>query len=271
MPVLKRPGVSLHYELEGSQGEPVLFIQGIGVAGSGWQPQIHALSKEFRCLSYDNRGLGKSVMESGSISIEAMTEDAVALMECVGWKSAHVVGHSMGGVIAQDLATRFRPRVKSLSLLCTFARGKDGARPTPWVIWMSMRTRFGSKAMRRKAFLEMLFPKPHLRNADLEKASEEIGRLIGRDLAESPPILMKQLKALGRHDISPRLPELAKLPTLVLSARHDPIAKPKYGQMIADAVPGSVFEVFEDAAHALPIQLPDAVNARLRQFISSVR
>ncbi|MBX3023221.1 MAG: alpha/beta fold hydrolase [Bdellovibrionales bacterium] len=270
MPVLKRPDVSIHYELKGDQGDPIIFIQGIGVAGSGWEPQVEEFSRDHQTVTFDNRGLGKSTPYQGAISIERMADDVAALMDELKWESAHIVGHSMGGVIAQDLAIRHRKRVRSLTLMCTFARGKDGARPTPWVIWMSLRTRLGPRSWRRRAFLEMLFPPAHLRMANLEKASQEIGRLVGRDLADSPPILMKQLKALGRHDISPRLPELARLPTLVLSGKFDPIAKSQYGRMIADGIPGAVFEEYENAAHALPIQLPVEVNRRLREFLSAI-
>lgn len=272
MSVLKRPGVDIVYDLQGNRaGDPIIFIQGIGVAGTGWEPQVEALSKDYQTVTFDNRGLGKSVPCTGPISIEAMADDVAALMDHLGWESAHVVGHSMGGVIAQDLAVRHRPRVRSLTLMCTFARGKDGARPTPWVIWMSLRTRFGPRSWRRRAFLEMLFPRPHLRMANLQKASEEIGRLVGRDLADSPPILMKQLRAMKRHNIFPRLPELARLPTLIMSASHDPIAKPEYGRQIAEGIPGAVYEEWKDAAHALPIQMPVEVNARVGRFLAEVR
>src|SRR6185503_16008027 len=191
MSTLKRPDVDLHYALSG-QGPPVLLIQGIGVVGGCWRPQVEALQGRFQTLLFDNRGIGKSTPCAGPISIEAMAEDARALMDAVGWESAHVIGHSMGGVIAQQLALDCPKRVRSLSLLCTFARGKDAARLTPWVLWMTLRTRIGTRRIRRRAFLEMLWPMNSLQTADTDALASRIAALIGRDLAQQTSILMKQ-------------------------------------------------------------------------------
>ena len=102
-----------------------LLIQGVGVVGACWRPQVAALARHYQTLFFDNRGIGESTAGHGSVRIEAMAEDARALMDEAGWDSAHVMGHSMGGVIAQQLALDCPKRVRSLSLLCTFARGRD--------------------------------------------------------------------------------------------------------------------------------------------------
>jgi pimeloyl-ACP methyl ester carboxylesterase len=263
--VLTRDDVVLYYEASG-KGPPVLLIQGIGVVGGCWRPQARALANEFQTLFFDNRGIGKSLPCTGPISIETMAQDALALMDCAGWASAHVVGHSMGGVIAQQLALDAPSRVRSLSLLCTFPRGKDAARLTPWVLWMTLRTRVGTRAMRRRAFLEMLWPANLLAKADTRALAAEVGELVGRDLAESPPVLMKQLRAMARHDASARLKALAAIPTLVLSAEHDPIARPGYGKMLADAIPGARFQVLLGCSHGMTIQKAAEVNQQLRDF-----
>ena len=266
---LKRGDVELHYDLQG-KGEPVLFIQGIGVAGTGWHPQVEELSERWQTLTYDNRGLGRSVPCSGSITVEAMAADAQALMDAAGWESAHVVGHSMGGAIAQQLALDAPHRVRSLVLMCTFARGPDGTRLTPRLLWLGLRTRIGTPRMRRNAFLELLWPKAALREMDRTALAEQMARLIGRDLAESPPIIDVQLRALGSHDLQARLPELAGIPTLVMTAESDPIAREPTGRALAAAVPGAVFELVKNASHALPIQHPAQVNQRLEQHWTAV-
>ena len=91
--------------------------------GGAWAPQIEALSGRFQCLSFDNRGLGQSQPLGARLTVEQMAEDALALMDAQGWASAHLIGHSMGGLIALQGALSARARVLSLSLLCTFARG----------------------------------------------------------------------------------------------------------------------------------------------------
>jgi 3-oxoadipate enol-lactonase len=102
MPALPGTEVSLYYELAGS-GPPLLLIQGVGVSGECWRPQVSALTQHFQTLIFDNRGIARSVPCRGPITIEAMAQDAQALMDAAGWESAHVAGHSMGGVIAQQL------------------------------------------------------------------------------------------------------------------------------------------------------------------------
>ena len=267
MSYLKLPGVDLYYEVSGA-GPPILFIQGVGVIGECWRPQVNNLQKSFTTALFDNRGIGKSAPCSGVISIESMVEDAAALMDAVGWGSAHVVGHSMGGVIAQQLALSYPKRVRSLSLLCTFGRGKDAARLTPWVLWMTLRTRIGTRRMRRRAFLEMLWPADALKSADKDELARRVAALIGRDLASQPPILMKQLMALSRHDTFKRLSELHAIPTLVLSAEHDPIALPRYGRELATAL-GGKFELMPAASHGVTIQHVDKISQLLEQFLQS--
>lgn len=269
MKQLARPDTTLAYRIEG-EGAPVLFIQGIGVAGSGWTPQVEALRGRFRTAVFDNRGLGGSLPCNGPITVEAMAGDALALMDHLGWASAHVVGHSMGGVIAQQLALDAPKRVRSLSLLCTFLRGKDGARPTPFVIWMSLRTRVGTRRMRRRAFLELILPEADLAAANTDALAERLAPLLGRDLADQPPIVMKQLRALGSHDVSARLGELAGIPTWVASAEQDPIAPPDQGRRLAAAIPGATFQVFADASHAVTLHRPDALNRALEDFLRRV-
>jgi pimeloyl-ACP methyl ester carboxylesterase len=266
MTTLALADADIHYELKGS-GLPVLFIQGVGTTGSAWNPQSDALSKDFHCLQFDNRGIGQSTDRGGQLSVEKMAEDTRDLLDAVGWHSAHVVGHSMGGIIAQQLALAAPERVRSLSLLCTFSKGSEGASPTPWAIWMALRTRLGPRAWRRRAFLEMLFPTDYLAQCDKDALAAEIAPIVGRDLADQPPVLMRQVRALGAHDASTRLGELAPIPTLVLSAEHDPIAKPEYGQRLSRAITGSRYVEIANAAHGVTLQKVEEINSLLEQHI----
>ena len=269
MPLLKTPEVDLHYEIAG-QAPPIVMIQGVGAGGEAWRPQIDGLGASYSTLLFDNRGFGRSQPCRGPITIEAMADDVRRLMDVAGWESAHVMGHSMGGVIAQQIALDVPKRVRSLSLLCTFARAKLAARLTPWVLWMSLRTRIGPRRNRRFAFLEMLYPTSYLRSADRDQLADYVGGLIGRDLSDQPPILMKQLGALARHDTSSRLGELRGIPTLVISAQHDRIALPRFGQAIADLLPGAQFEEWLGASHGVIMQDAPRLNTRLKSFLDSV-
>lgn len=269
MPTLKRADVPLHYAREGA-GTPVLFIQGVGVAGEGWRPQVDAFKGSYDTLVFDNRGHNKSIPCTGPITIEAMAEDALALMDAAGWQSAHVVGHSMGGLIAQELALSHPERVRSLALLCTLHRGPAGARVSPTIAWLGIRTRVGTRKMRRRAFLELVYPKSYRAKVDPDEAAAHLGALAGRDLADSPPILMKQLNAMRGHDKFDQLGKLAGIPTLVAAAEEDPIALPEFGELLAKAIPGARYVFWDDASHAITINDAPRVNKALVEFWQTV-
>ena len=266
MTTLALTDADIYYELKGS-GPPILFIQGIGTTGSAWNPQTDALCQRFHCLQFDNRGIGQSTDRSKELSIEQMAEDTRHLLDAVGWSSAHIVGHSMGGIIAQQLALDAPERVRSLSLLCTFSKGSEGASPTPWAIWMGLRTRVGPRTWRRRAFLEMLFLANYLATCAADALAAELAPIVGRDLADQPPVLMRQVRALGAHNASARLGELSSIPTLVLSAERDPIAKPEFGQRLHQAIGRSRYVEITDAAHGVTIQKAAEINDLIERHI----
>jgi len=264
---LEHRNCRLSYDVRGN-GPPVVLIQGVGIHGDGWRPQVDELAARYRCLTFDNRGMNRSQPIGTPLSVEQMAEDALVLMDAQGWDSAHIVGHSMGGLIAQHLALSARERVRSLSLLCTFARGRDVTRLSPWMIWTGLRTRIGTRRQRRHAFLKMVLPPETLAKSDRGLLAERLVPLFGHDLADQPPVAMKQLAALGRYDASSRLRELSGLPTLVVSAFHDRIARPEFGRALAAGVPGARYVEIANAAHGVPIERPELINNLLLEHFA---
>lgn len=261
-------GVHLHYESTGPEDAPtVLCIQGVGVVGNGWRPQLDGLADAFRLIAFDNHGIGESDPAAGPVSVEQYASDAFALMDALGIQRAHLMGHSLGGVIAQQMALDDRTRVRSLALLCTFFRGKDGARLTPRTIWTGLRMYIGTKRMRRAAFLSNVLPPAELRAQDIDELHTLMSPLFGRDLAQTPPIIMKQVRALGAHDTSARLGELAGIPTVVLCGAHDVVAPPTQGRALAQAIPGAQYFEAPTAAHGLPIMQAEQTNTWLREHL----
>jgi pimeloyl-ACP methyl ester carboxylesterase len=259
-------GCNLSWFVEG-QGTPVVLIQGSGVGANGWRPQLDALTPRFQCLCFDNRAYGRSVPSTEPLSLELMAEDTLALMDAQGWESAHLVGHSMGGLIAQYVARRAPARVRSLALLCTFANGKAPSRLTPWLVRVGLRTRIGTRRMRQRAFMEMVLTHEELAAVDPDAMAKKLGTLFDRDLAESPPILMQQVKTMARADARPFLSELASIPTLVASAEHDRIATPASGRELAQGLPGARYVELGGTAHAMTITRAVEVNALLLEHL----
>jgi pimeloyl-ACP methyl ester carboxylesterase len=262
-------GCRLWFEVEGT-GPPVLLIQGVGIHGAGWRPQLAGLASRFTCLTFDNRGIGRSQpIGVAAVTVERMVEDALAIVESLGWPRFHVVGHSMGGHIATALALNVPESVASLALLCTSARGSDMPPITPSFLWTSLRTRVGSRRQRRHAFLEIVLPREVRATDDLDAWAERLTLIFGHDLAETPAVAMRQVRAYRKHDVVQRLGELAWTPTLVVSAAQDPLAPPRLGRALADGVPGARYVEFDGAAHGVTVTHAEEVNALLIEHLAS--
>ena len=267
MPVIDVDGTLLSYAVAGD-GPPVLLIQGAGIVGDGWQPQIHGLRERFTLISFDNRGIGRSTRPSRPLTIEDMAADALAVVDATGFQRFHLVGHSMGGLIAQEVALTHPNRVVSLALLCTFARGRQASAMSLDMLITALRMRIGSRAMRRDAFLELVMPKDYLDTCNRTILANQLQPLFGRDLADQPSIVMQQLRAMSRYDAGSRLRELGSIPTLVLTARHDRIARVAYGRELAHAIPGAAYVEIPDAGHGVTIQRADHINELLAAHLS---
>lgn len=267
MPSVDVPGCRIHYIVEGS-GPPVLLLQGAGVIAEGWRPQLDGLRDRFRLVAVDNRGIGGSTMMSGPVSIDAMACDALAVAGALSLDSFHLAGHSVGGLIAQQIALAAPRRVRSLALLCTFARGRQALRPTPSLLLAMLRTRAGTRAMRRRAFLGLVMPPASLRTQDCRALAERLATLFGHDLADQPPIVMQQLRAAARYDAASRLCGLDGIPALVVSASGDRVAPPGFGRELAGCLPNARYVEIEDAAHGVTIQRPELVNRILARHFA---
>lgn len=263
-----RLGCPIAYHLRGA-GPPVLFVQGVGVHGDGWLPQVEPLSSRFACLTFDNRGMGRSQPGGTTISVDQMADDARAVLDAAGWESAHVVGHSLGGLVAVYLALAHRRRVRSLTLMCTFAAGRAVAPLTVRMIWTGLCSKVGTRRMRRRGFLQLLLPSGAVRGSEADALAERLADLFGHDLADTPPVVNDQLKAMRAADATPRLGELAGIPALVICGEHDPIAPPALGRALAAGIPGARYVEYPDASHGLPIQWPDRVNTLLAAHLTS--
>ncbi|MEO7651580.1 MAG: alpha/beta fold hydrolase, partial [Bryobacteraceae bacterium] len=244
-----------------------LMIQGVGAHGLGWNPQVAILEKQFSCLTLDNRGIGASLPKAVHLSVDQMAIDALAIMDDAGWDSAHVLGHSMGGLVAMQMALMAKPRVRSLSLLCTFVRGADATRTTPALFWIGLRIRFAPRPWRRNAFLELVLPQGKTKGYPYDIA-ERLASVLGHDVADIPSIVNDQLAAMREYDATPRLKELSGIPTLVINGEEDLMARPSSGRAIAAGIPGSRFIGIPGASHAFPIVEPERCAALLLQHIA---
>ena len=269
MPILKLPDANIHYETAGDSGPCVLMIQGVGVAGSGWKPQQNFLAKHCRTVSFDNRNIGQSkeLTQQKKMLGATLANDAIALAQHLGWSNVHVVGHSMGGVLSQQVAASKPQAVKSLTLMSTFADGSNiGKISSARMLWLSIRSLMGTKRMRRHAFLRNAFPAEWLEGKDLDQLHEKMATIFGRDLGTTPPVVMKQIsccKGLRPYETV----AAHKIPTLILHGEQDNIAPISGGCQLQEVYPHAKAVFVAEAGHALPLQCEDFCNELLLEHI----
>jgi pimeloyl-ACP methyl ester carboxylesterase len=263
-------GCELAYWTRGD-GPPVFFIQGTGLHGNGWLPQIESLSADHCCVWFDNRGMGLSHPPgSVAITVEQMASDALAVLDAARLQHVHVVGHSLGGCIAIELALSKPERVRSLALLCTSADGPGLVRLDGEALWRGLRMQIGTLSSRRRAFLELVLTQSEQRTGDSDRIARELEPIFGHDLALTPPIVMKQVQAMRRWNALGRVGALQGIPTLVVGAAQDRIARPALVRETAAAIPGAKLVELPDAAHGVTVRAPRVINDLLREHIARV-
>jgi len=252
-------GCRFAWRVDGA-GPPLIIIQGVGACGTSTNPQIDLLAPRFSCLGFDNRGIGMSQPAARPLSLQQMAADVGALMDDLGWDSAHIVAHSFGGMVAMQLALSERRRVRSLALLCSFARGAEAAEFSFWLAWILIRLRFGSRTLRRRAFQELVLPGDHPELYSTEMA-QRLSAIVGHDIADAPPITGEQVSVMRGADLTHRLSELAGIPTLVVNGEKDRLARPKLGRELAAGIPGARYVEVPGAGHSLPVIEPERCAA----------
>lgn len=268
MPHCSLSDVTLAYEQAGQSGPTVLLVQGTGCLGQGWRPQIDDLSRDHRVIWFDNRGIGGSQPLSGPVSVEHMAEDCWQLLDHLGVERAHLVGHSLGGMIVQAAAQRQPGRVASLSLLSTAYRGRDVAVPSLANLRVSLRMLFGAERARWLAAAGLCFPPAYLATISDEEKLRYVHLIFSPDFLQQPPIVRQQIAALWHHrggDLRP----LRSLPTLILTGQLDIVVPTRLSEALHQQLPSSRIERFADAGHGLPLQLAGPVNQLLRQHIAA--
>jgi pimeloyl-ACP methyl ester carboxylesterase len=255
MPEVRVNDVQLHYDVQGS-GDPLLMVMGLGASSATWNPElITNLARSFRVITYDNRGTGRSDKPDIPYSLEMFAADAVALLDALQLDRVHLFGVSMGGMIAQELALRYGPRLQTLTLGCTTFGGRNAVPPPPESIKLLTAPRDGAseeEIIRRGWPLAYTpaFIRDH--RATLE---ESIPRL----LAHPTPVFAykRHLDATYGLKTYDRLPTIAT-PTLVITGADDVLIPAKNAEILAQRIPGARLHIIRASGHAFFNETPAA-------------
>jgi pimeloyl-ACP methyl ester carboxylesterase len=258
-------GTRIAYEDLGPRGgPPLLMIQGLGADRRAWLLQLAALSRRYRCLVVDNRGVGRSGRPDGPYDLEVMAADAVAVLDAEGVASAHVMGASMGGVIAQIIGVRHPHRVRSLVLACTACHHQ------PWrrellESWAQAARSGGMGAVTGRALRWLVGPRARRR---FSLAAQVLGsRLLGVE----PRCFVAQVEAIlaASDEVRHELRRVA-VPTLVLVGSQDILTPLADAEELVELIPDSRLVVLHGAAHALMLEQAGAFNEAVRAFVDEV-
>jgi pimeloyl-ACP methyl ester carboxylesterase len=238
-------GTRIHYEVHGS-GEPVLLIMGLGSNAYGWYRTIPWLSERYEVIAFDNRGTGLSDIPEGAYSIAQMAADAAAVLDATGRKTAHVVGASLGGMIAQRFALTHPERLRSLTLVCTTPGGPNAARPSDAVTAALVEGgEDPSTVYRGNAWFlygdDTRSRHPERIEEDLEYRSK---------IPTQPTGYFGQLMAAMAHDSWDELPSITA-PTLVVHGDADQLVPTANGKLLAERIPGAELVLIPGAGHML--------------------
>jgi 3-oxoadipate enol-lactonase len=263
--VVVEDGVTIHYDVFGKRdGPPLLLVQGLGTDSRGWALQRLAFGRRYRCYALDNRGTGRSDRPEGPYDLERMALDALAVLDAEGVDRAHVVGASMGGVIAQIIGVLHPDRTRSLVLACTACRHHEWRRELLQE-WADAVDEGGMAALGDEALEWLIGPR-------LRKRFGIWLNLLARIMLQSPPEpFIAQVGAIldATDDLRLELCNV-RVPTLVVTGSQDSLTPVGDAEELAELIPHARLEVISGAAHGLMVEAPNGFNDTVLRFLAEV-
>ena len=264
MPYTDAPGFRMYYEEHGS-GFPLLLINGLGSDHLEWLHQLPAFAAHGRVVVFDNRGTGKTDVPPGPYTTAQMADDAASLLRALGIPRAHVLGVSLGGMIAQEVALRHPDLVDGLVLGCTGPGGKLSIHPSP----EAMAAFAIAKGEDPEAELRRMLPFLYT-DACIRERPGEIEGFVRRRLDHPTPPegYLAQLSAAVIHDASSRLGNI-RARTLVITGDADRLVNWENSLRLAGRIPGAMLVVLPGAPHRLFAETADDFNREVLSFLQN--
>ena len=251
----------LYWEEHGS-GDPILMIMGLSFTLDMWFRITPTLSKSYRLILFDNRGVGRSDTPRGPYTMRQMADDAVAVMKAAGVSSAYVMGASMGGMIAQELALRYPERVRALLLGCTSGGALGSKLPH------LRRFPIAIGSARTLEEREWLFsPMIYADSTPKERIAEDIH--VRLRYPQLPAGFLSQFAAILTWSSYRRLPAI-QAPTLVMHGDEDRLVPMENGLRVARRIPDAQFVKVPGAGHVLSTDQPEIVDDQVLRFLSTL-
>ncbi len=265
MPFVQTNGINFYYEERGSSSAPpLLMIMGITASGAVWEPHTTYFEKNFRCVIGDNRGVGKTDKPEGDYTTAMMADDYAGLLDELQIENAHVIGCSMGSTIAQELAIRHPKKVKSLVLMCPWARCDNTAKAIFQHI-INCKAKFSPEEFSHYIQL-LIFSKASWDNEKFVAEMEEGRKNAHLDPNPQPLHGLKgQAAACINHSVLAELSSVSQ-PTLVIGGKEDIFTPVWMANEIVVNMPNAELFLYEKAGHAFHFENVEDFNIRVTDW-----
>jgi 3-oxoadipate enol-lactonase len=263
MPQAAVDGISLYYERRGA-GEPLLLIQGMSGTHLAWGDAfLDGLGDDLDVVAYDHRGVGESTPQADPFTIGQLADDAAGLLDALEWQRAHVVGISMGGMVAQELALRHPRRIRTLTLGCTYPGGAEAQLAEPALIQeLAGALMSGDRELALRTGFKANLSVAHV----ADESNWEPFRAMATALPVAVPVIMLQMQAVMGHDTSARLGAI-EAPTLVVHGTEDQMLPAINGELIARLIPHARLELLDGVGHMFWWEEPERSAALVRSHV----
>lgn len=270
MPKVKVNDIQMYYETRG-EGFPLLMIVGFLGNADCWDPRMMlGLSDRFKTVVFDNRGAGRTDLSDREYSIKLFADDTAGLMDALGIPRAHVLGISMGGMIAQELVLNHPQKVEKLILASTSCGGTKSVPISHEAVqnFIDLSQTLAAKGSWDPEIARKLIP--NLFTEDFIKGNPGAVDAAIRLILTAPTpseALMRQVNAILEFDACDRLSQI-RAPTLILAGKRDVTMPPENASILASSIPGSKLVYFKNSAHTL-IEETEEVLSTILEFLGS--
>lgn len=261
MPTVRVGDADIFFQVTGN-GDPLLLVAGFGCDHLIWARIAQTLAQQYRVVVFDHRGIGRSMGPVEGLSLRTLAEDAAGLLRAIGIGAAHVAGHSMGGMVAQEIAIAEPTMVSSLMLFSSCA-SLDARGRAIIESWGHLPQRVDPEAAARLV-LPWLYTNAFF--ATPGAVDDLVSLMLANPYPPSAQAILAQSRAIQAADMTERLAQIAA-PTLVLVGREDILTPVDYSEQLVSAIRSAELEVLDGTGHGLLVESPDLVASAMRVFL----
>jgi len=261
MPKAKINDCNIYYEIHG-QGDPLVLIMGLRRNAEWWYRQLPALAQHFQVVVFDNRGAGRSDKPVMEYSMRLFADDAAGLMDALGLKRAGILGYSMGGYIAQELALNYPAKIEKMILASTGCGGNRAVLMSP----ERLETFQANAGLKPEEILRKDMD-IYFSDSFVARNPEKVEEFIEISLRHHQPAdaFFRQFDACLRHDTVDRLQQISA-PTLIMTGDDDPLVPPENSYILKELIPHAELVVFPGGHHCVMIEKADQFNQKVIDF-----